>query len=71
MNICLKHMTKDLAREYFRDFILDPVLMLDGQIYNPYTYSIEKADATVERHDQLGRVQLAIVLDSKPSAKSS
>ena len=63
MNICLKIMTKDLAREYFRDFIPDPALMLDGQIYKPYKYSVENADATVERHDQLGRVYLAIVLD--------
>ncbi len=66
MNICLKPMTKDLARTYFRDFVLDPALMLDGQTYIPYIYSEEKADATVARQEQLGRIYLAIMLDDEP-----
>ena len=66
MSICLHPMTKALARRYFRGFVVDPALFMDGQEYRPYVYAQEKADATVDRHLSLGRVYLAIMLDLEP-----
>lgn len=66
MNICLCPMSKALAREYFREFIVDPALFLPGQEYRPYIYTEAKADATVDRQLSLGRIHLAIMLDGKP-----
>ena len=66
MSIRLQNMTKDLARTYFRSFVLDPDLFLDKSQYSPYVYSEEKADAVVDRYQQLGRVYLAVMLDQVP-----
>ena len=55
MNICLYPMTKELAKRYFREFIVDPALFMDGQEYRPYVYSEEMAEATVDRHHRMGR----------------
>lgn len=66
MSIRLQNMTKDLARTYFRSFVLDVDLFLDKSQYQPYVYSEEKADAVVDRYQQLGRVYLAVMLDQKP-----
>ena len=66
MSIQLQNMTKDLARTYFRTFVLDPDLFLDKSQYSPYVYSEEKADAVVDRYQQLGRVYLAVMLDQVP-----
>ena len=66
MNICLCPMTKELAREYFRGFVVDPALFLPGQEYRPYVYTEEKADAAVDRHLSLGRVYLAVMRDREP-----
>ena len=66
MNICLREMNKDLARRYFSAFVVDPELFLSDQPYRPYVYSEEKADATVLRHRQLGRVYLAVMLGEDP-----
>lgn len=59
-------MTKELARQYFRYFELDPALFIDMNKFQPYVYSEEKSDATVERYQQLGRVYLALMLDDEP-----
>lgn len=66
MNIRLCLMTKELARRYFKDFILDPVLFIDESKFQPYEYSPEKSDATVERYRQLGRIYFAVMLDGEP-----
>lgn len=66
MNIRLCKMTKELARQYFKHFELDPDLFMDTSKFQPYIYSAEKSDATVERYQQLGRVYLAIMLDEEP-----
>ncbi len=66
MNICLTPMTKELAREYLRGFVLDKSLMMAGQTYQPYIYTEEKADDTVERYKQLGRIYLAVMLGNEP-----
>ena len=66
MNIRLQIMTKDLARSYFRSFVLDPDLFLDKSQYKPYVYSEEKSDAVVARYQQLGRIYLAVMLEQTP-----
>ena len=62
----LEIMTKELARQYYRDFQMDPIMFVDPGKFQPYVYSDEKSDATVERHHQLGRVFLAVMLGEKP-----
>ena len=66
MNICLQPMTKALARIYFKGFIVDPALFMDGQEYKPYVYSEAQADARVDKYQALGRVYLAVMLDDDP-----
>ena len=66
MNICLYKMTKELARLYFREFVADPALFMDNQEYRPYIYSEEKSDSTVERHQSMGRIYLAVMLNDIP-----
>lgn len=66
MNIRLQIMSKDLARQYFKHFQLDPILFMYDSKYQPYVYSDEKSDATIERYRQLGRVHLAVMLDDEP-----
>ena len=66
MNICLCEMNTELARRYFREFVVDPDLFLDDQPYRPYVYSEGKADAALLRHWQLGRVYLAVMLGEEP-----
>ena len=66
MSICLCPMTKELAREYFRGFVVDPALFLPKQEYRPFIYTESKADAAVVRNLSLGRIHLAIMLDGKP-----
>lgn len=66
MNICLQHMNKDLAKQYFRNFTVDPALFMDGQEYQPFIYSDEKAEAIVDRHHRMGREYLAVMLNEEP-----
>lgn len=66
MNIRLCKMTKELAREYFQHFEMDPDLFTDMSKFRQYEYTPEKSDATVERYQQLGRIYLAIMLDEEP-----
>ena len=66
MNICLSNMTKALARTFYQKYVPDPALLLDGQSSTSYEYCDAKADATVDRHRQLGRVYLAVMLDETP-----
>ena len=66
MNICLCKMTKELARKYYKYFEMDPCLFLDMRKFQPYIYSEEKADATVDRNQQLGRVFMAIMQGDEP-----
>lgn len=47
MNVRLCIMTKELARQYFSRFELDPMLFMDLSQYQPYVYSPEKSDAVL------------------------
>ena len=66
MNIRLCEMTKELARIYYKDFVMDPDLFMDMTQFRPYVYSIEKCDETVERHRRSGRIYLAVMLSDRP-----
>lgn len=62
-NIILRKMTKQLARQYYRKFEMDPILFMDMALYKPYVYSEAQSDARFERHMSFGREYLAIILD--------
>lgn len=66
MNIRLTTMTKDLARQYFSRFELDPALFSNPEDFRPYQYSPVQSDETVDRNMRLGRVYLAVMLDEEP-----
>lgn len=66
MGIYLTSMTIELARAYFRQFVVDPDLFTDMNKYQPYIYSESKSDATVEWYRQMGRIYLAVMLDDEP-----
>ena len=66
MNIRLCEMTKELSRQYYKDFEMDPDLFVDMEKFQPYFYDPHKCDENVERHQSLGRIYLAVMLDVKP-----
>lgn len=49
-----------------KGFVLDPALFADPAAYRPYVFEESTCDAYFERHRQLGRVHLAIMLDDAP-----
>ena len=59
-------MTKELARQYFSHFRMDPMLFTDDSQFKPYVYSREQCDARVERYAQLGRIYMTVMLDDEP-----
>lgn len=66
MNIRLCEMTKELARQYYKGFEMDPDLFMDIEKFRPYVYSAEKCDETVARYQRMGRVFLAIMRNDEP-----
>ena len=66
MDIQLCKMTKELARQYYKEFEMDPDLFADMDKFHPYVYSVEKCDEIVERYSRLGRIFMAVILDGKP-----
>ena len=66
MNIRLTIMTKELARQYFQGFVVDPALFMDNQEYKPYIYKEEQADDIVDRYRQMGRIYLAVMYHDEP-----
>lgn len=65
-SIKLCKMTRGLARAYYQGFEMDPDLFMDPAAFQPYVYSEQKSDATVERYERLGRVFLAVMRDGTP-----
>ena len=59
-------MTNELARQYYKEFEMDPDLFADMDKFHSYVYSIEKCDEIVERYNRLGRIFMAIMLDGRP-----
>ncbi len=65
-NICLYEMTRPLCHAYLREFTHDPDLFMADQPFVAYVYTQEKADAYWQRHRDLCRVHLAVMLDAEP-----
>ena len=64
--LSLEKMTKELAHDFYREFILDPDPFLDKSKYSPYSYHPDEVDARITHYRELGRIYLALMLDNKP-----
>ena len=62
MEITLKPMTIELCHQFYKEFVLDLALFADPSKYKPYVYSKSNCDAYYERHRNLGRIHLAVML---------
>ena len=65
-SVSITPMTKELARRYYREFVLDPDLFADKSKYQPFQYSDAFSDGRVERYAEMGRIFMAVMLDQKP-----
>jgi len=66
MGIYLEPMTKELCRAYMAGFVQDIALFSDPEQFRPYVYSESACDAYFERHQNLGRIHLAIMYEGTP-----
>ena len=64
--ISLQTMTKEFCRTYMREFVADPCLFQDPSKYKLYTYKESDCDAYFQRHQSLGRIHTAVMLDMEP-----
>ena len=61
----LKERTKELCREFFRQFEQDSMLFADMSKFKPYEYSEEKADAFFESRNTSDRKNFVIMLGNE------
>lgn len=66
MEITLKPMTIELCHAFYKEFVLDLSLFKDPSQYKPYIYSETDCNAYYERHQRLGRIHLAVMLQDAP-----
>lgn len=64
--VTIEKMTKQLCRQFYKDFQMDPALYLDPAEFRPFVYEEAERDAYFERYQQLGRVHLAVMLEGRP-----
>ena len=64
--ISLIPMTKELCRQYYRDFEADPSIYMDMTCFRAYEYSDERADAYYKRQIEKNRVFLAVIFCKNP-----
>ena len=57
-NVSLIPMTKELCRQYYRDFEADPSIYMDMTCFRAYEYSDERADAYCKRQIEKNRVSI-------------
>ena len=65
-NVSLIPMTKELCRQYYRDFEADPSIYMDMTCFRAYEYSDERADAYYKRQIEKNRVFLAVIFCKNP-----
>ena len=65
-SVYITPMTKELARQYYREFVLDPDLFEDKSKYQPFEYHDDFSDKRVERYAEMGRIFMAVMLNRKP-----
>lgn len=66
MSIQLDTMTKETYRRMNQDFAYDPDLFMDMSNYHAYVYDSQASDDAFERHQRLGRIHLAVMLEDEP-----
>ena len=66
MDIYLKKMTKELCRTYMQNYVQDPALFANPDMYKTYVFDQDQCDVYFERHQSMGRVHFAVMLDSEP-----
>lgn len=59
-------MTKELFRQYNQEFQYDPDIFMDIQKMPTYVFSETASDASYERQIALGRLHMAIMLETEP-----
>ena len=64
--ISLKPMSKELAHQFYKEFVPDPDLYQDKTQWKPFDYSERFVDERVTRYEVLGSVYIAVMLDRKP-----
>ena len=64
-SVYITPMTKELARQYYREFVLDPDLFEDKSKYQPFEYHDDFSDKRVERYAEMGRIFMAVMLNRK------
>ena len=64
-SVYITPMTKELARQFYREFVLDPDLFAEKSKYQPFLYSDNFSDTRVERYARMGRIFMAVMLDQK------
>ena len=64
--ITLCPITRELCRDFFRDYVNDPAMYADESEYTPYIYSDEAADSFFERKQRPDRVELEAMMAGRP-----
>lgn len=59
-------LTKELFRQYNQEFLYDPDIFMDIQKMPTYVFSETASDASYERQIALGRLHMAIMLETEP-----
>lgn len=62
--IYLINMTRAIAERYFKGFVIDPAVFLDGQSMKPFQYSDDWLTSYLERYKTAEH--LAIMLENRP-----
>lgn len=65
-NISLIPMTKELCRQYYKDFETDSNIYMDMKYYKPFVYSDSWVDSYYNRQIEKKRVFLAIMYEQNP-----
>ena len=65
-DVNLYKMTKSIARQYYREFQMDPMLFSDPSECVPYVYSDDRADAYFDKQIRLGREYFAVIVGFVP-----
>ena len=66
MEITLLPMTIDICHSFYKEFVLDLDLFQDPKQYKPYVYEEAACNAYFERHRNMGRIHLAVMLQDQP-----
>lgn len=63
--IALCVMTRELCRQFFREYESDPAVYSDESQFLPYAYSEETAESFYKRKQVSGRLELVAIMDGR------